>query len=226
MAVRARRIREGAERGGRDDLVRQYLDELGAFPLLTAADEAELSAAIQAGSRSRGDPRPETAGTPTASGSGRGGLGEVADRRADGGRRPSPLHPVQPAPRRVGREAVPGVRAAHARPDPGGQPRTHAGGREVRPPQGLQVLDVRDVVDPPGHHPRYRRQEPHYPGARPPGRHALGAGADLVTSVEGARPRADRGGAGDGDRFQRREDRGRPEDRARPDLAVDGHRRR
>ena len=49
MAVRARRIREGAERGGRDDLVRQYLNELGAFPLLTAADEIELSTAIQAG---------------------------------------------------------------------------------------------------------------------------------------------------------------------------------
>jgi len=42
-------MRDAAERGGRDDLVRQYLNELGAFPLLTAADEIELSSAIQAG---------------------------------------------------------------------------------------------------------------------------------------------------------------------------------
>ena len=33
-----------------------------------------------------------------------------------------------------------------------------ARGREVRPPQGLQVLDLRDLVDPPGRRPCARRQ--------------------------------------------------------------------
>jgi hypothetical protein len=36
---------------------------------------------------------------------------------------------------------------------PGGQPRADACGRQVRPHEGLQVLDVRDVVDPSGDHP-------------------------------------------------------------------------
>ena len=41
-------------------------------------------------------------------------------------------------------------------------------GREVRLPQGIQVLDVRDMVDPPGDRPCARRQGAHDqdPGAR------------------------------------------------------------
>ena len=58
---------------------------------------------------------------------------------------------VSVARRYVGpRHAVPG-------PDPGGQRRPHARRREVRLAPRLQVLDVRDVVDPPGDHPRHRR---------------------------------------------------------------------
>ncbi len=56
--------------------------------------------------------------------------------------------------------------------------------REVRLPQGLQVLDVRDVVDPPGRDPRDRRQGPHHPHpgahgreAQPRGAHRAPAGA-------------------------------------------------
>ena len=41
-----------------------------------------------------------------------------------------------------------------------------ARGREVRLPQGLQVLDLRDVVDPPGDRPRARRQGAHDPHPR------------------------------------------------------------
>jgi hypothetical protein len=54
-------------------------------------------------------------------------------------------------------------RAAPPRPDPGGQPRPDARRREVRLAQGLQVLDLRHVVDPPGHHPRHRQHRPHHP---------------------------------------------------------------
>ena len=46
----------------------------------------------------------------------------------------------------------------------------HPRGREVRLPQGLQVLDVRDLVDPPGHHARDRRPGPDHPRAGPHGR--------------------------------------------------------
>ena len=54
------------------------------------------------------------------------------------------------------------------RPDPGGDARARARRREVRLPQGLQVLHLRDLVDPPGDRPRARRQGAHDPdpGAR------------------------------------------------------------
>ncbi len=44
------------------------------------------------------------------------------------------------------------------RPDPGGDDRSRPGGGEVRLPQGLQVLDLRHLVDPPGGRPGARRQ--------------------------------------------------------------------
>ena len=44
------------------------------------------------------------------------------------------------------------------RPDPGRVDRPHARRGEVRPPQGLQVLDLRDVVDPAGRRACARRQ--------------------------------------------------------------------
>ena len=53
-------------------------------------------------------------------------------------------------------------------PDPGGQHRFDEGGREVRVPPRLQVLDLRHVVDPPGHHALHRRPGPHDPD---PGAH-------------------------------------------------------
>ena len=47
--------------------------------------------------------------------------------------------------------------------DSGGQPGPHQGGGQVRLPQGLQILHLRHLVDPPGHHPRHRRPGPHHP---------------------------------------------------------------
>jgi RNA polymerase primary sigma factor len=49
------------------------------------------------------------------------------------------------------------------RPDPGGEHRPHEGRRQVRVSARLQVLDLRHLVDSPGHHPRHRR-----PGADDP----------------------------------------------------------
>ena len=52
-------------------------------------------------------------------------------------------------------------------PDPRGQHRPDEGGRQVRVPPRLQVLDLCHLVDPAGHHPRHRRSGPHHthPGA-------------------------------------------------------------
>ena len=97
----------------------------------------------------------------------------------------------QPAPRRLDRQEVPQPGPAVPRSDPGGDDRARARGREVRPPQGLQVLDLRDVVDPPGRRPRARRQGADDPDAGPRRREAeqdrpLGAEA-----ARRARARAD-----------------------------------
>ena len=112
------------------------------------------------------------------------------------------------------------------RPHPGGQPRAHAGRREVRPPQGVQVLDLRHVVDPPGDRSGHRRQGPHDPAALPPRRHHGGPrprpSATMLktlgrepTAAELAEETGIAGGSG------ARRLRGRP----RPRVAVGLHRR-
>ena len=80
------------------------------------------------------------------------------------------------------------------RPDPGGIARTDPGRREVRPPQGLQVLDLRDVVDPPGGHPRDRRQGAHDPDPGAHGREAQQGRAHRAPARPAPRPRAAAGG--------------------------------
>ncbi len=73
----------------------------------------------------------------------------------------------QPAAGGFDRQEVPQPRPELPRPDPGGQRRPDAGGRQVRVSPRLQVLHLRHVVDPPGDHPRRGRSEPHdpHPGA-------------------------------------------------------------
>ena len=88
-----------------------------------------------------------------------------AGRSAGGGR--DRVHQRQPAAGGVGGPQVPVVRPAARRPDPGGQPGPDPRGREVRLAQGLQVLDLRHVVDPPGHRPGHRKHRPHRPGPGP-----------------------------------------------------------
>ena len=101
---------------------------------------------------------------------------------------------LEPAPRRLDREALPGPRALAARPDPGGDHRSDPRRREVRLAQGLQVLDLRHVVDQAGRAARRRQQGAHdpHPGAR---RRARAEGAARRARLRRqARARADRRG--------------------------------
>ena len=72
---------------------------------------------------------------------------------------------LEPPPGGLAREEVPGARAVPARPDPGGDPRPDPRGREVRLAQGLQVLHLRDLLDPPGDPARPRQPGPDDPAA-------------------------------------------------------------
>ncbi len=101
----------------------------------------------------------------------------------------------EPAARRLDREEV--HRSWHVvpGPHPGRQHRPDPGGREVRLREGLQVLDVRDVVDPPGDHPRHRGPGAHDPHPGPHGGDHQPADPRLAPAAPGARPRAD--GRGD-----------------------------
>ena len=107
---------------------------------------------------------------------------------------------LEPAARGLAREEVPGARAVAARPDPGGHPRADPRRREVRLAQGLQVLDLRDLLDPPGDPARARQ-----PGSDDPpaGAHRPARAQDLAHGARaggGARARAhgrgDREGGG------------------------------
>ena len=99
----------------------------------------------------------------------------------------------QPPPRRLDRQEVHQPRPAVPRPDSGRQHRPDEGGRQVRVPPRLQVLDLRDVVDPPGDHPRDRRPGADDPHPGPHDRDDQQADPHLARAGAGARPRADLG---------------------------------
>ena len=80
--------------------------------------------------------------------------------------------------------AVPG-------PHPGGEHRPHAGGRQVRLQARLQVLHLRHLVDPPGHHPRHRRSGPDHSHPGPHDRDDEQAHAHHAVPGAGAGARAD-----------------------------------
>ena len=112
--------------------------------------------------------------------------GEIAGRAGEEGAGRS-----QPPARRLDREEVHQPRAAVPRPDSGRQHRPDEGGRQVRVPPRLQVLDLRDVVDPPGDHPRDRRPGADDPHPGPHDRDDQQADSHLARAGAGARPRAD-----------------------------------
>ena len=149
-------------------------------------------------------------------------------RQAHRARRPGRQAPDgrgQPAPGGLDRQALPTRRPGLPGPGPRGHDRPRAGGREVRLPQGLQVLDLRHLVDPPGRHARGRRQGPHHPAARARRReaqqdHPRGARARLRARSRADGRRDRRGGlpARGGDRVD-------PASRPGADLAREADRR-
>ena len=99
----------------------------------------------------------------------------------------------QPAAGGLHRQAIHGAGPGVPGPHPGGQPGAHPRGGEVRLPAGLQVLDLRHLVDPPGHHSGHRRSGAHHPGAGARcGDHEQDEPGAAGVAAE-QRPRADRG---------------------------------
>ena len=145
-----------------DDLVRQYLREIGAYPLLTAADEVSLAMAIEAGREAEAvlAPRPAT----SLSRARRRQL-QRAVAAGEEARRQFILANLR---------LVVSIAKRYRSPDMPLLDLVQEGNlgliRAVEKfdhTRGLQVLDLRHVVDPPGREPRHRRQGPHHPPARP-----------------------------------------------------------
>ena len=130
--------------------------------------------------RARPSPRRSSASSPRsmeqqealitpAEGSGHPDQGPEGDRppdvhgRGQGAPRQARDDRGQPAPRDLDRQEVHQPRPAVPRPHPGRQHRPDEGGGQVRIPPRLQVLDLRHVVDPPGHHALDRRPGAHHP---------------------------------------------------------------
>jgi RNA polymerase primary sigma factor len=86
--------------------------------------------------------------------------------------------------------------------------------------QGLQVLDVRDLVDPAGDHPRDGRPGPHHPDSGAHGRGHQQAGPRPAPDAAGPRARAHSGGARQGARHDPGEGHRGAEVRPRADLPA------
>ncbi len=128
--------------------------------------------------------------TPPAADRGAGGRPREADRARRRGREGGD-DPVEPPARRLDREELPQPGPPVPRPDPGGHARADPRRREVRLAPRLQVLDVRDVVDPPGGRAGARRQGADDPDA---GAHRRAAAEDQpgrALAVDAARTGAD-----------------------------------
>src|SRR4051794_33644 len=148
-----------------------------------------------------------TAALPEGRGQGRPADGRTGSRAREAHRAWRPPREAgdgrgQSASRRLDCEAVQEPRASVPRPDPGGNDRPGSRGREVRLAQGLQVFDVRDVVDPAGRRARARGQGAHHPYAGPRRREAEQDHAHRAQAPRRARPRADERG----DRVRPRDD--------------------
>ena len=146
----------------------------GASRKLRALEEAPDALDPGDQGRSTATSRPAKRGAPREEGDGRG----------------------EPPPRDLDRQEVHEPRPAVPGPDPGRQHRPHEGGRQVRIPPRLQVLDLRDVVDPPGHHALDRRPGPHDPHPGAHDRDDQQAEPDLAADAAGDGSRADAGRTG------------------------------
>ena len=137
-----------ARGGATADPVKDYLKQIGKVPLLNAGQEVELAKRMEAD---------VFADHMLAEGGGvrRPGQSVDLERVAEDGRR-AKNHLVEANLRLVDLvgQAVCRPGDAVAGSDPGGQPGPDPWRGEVRLRQGLQVLHVRHLVDPAGHHPR------------------------------------------------------------------------
>ena len=211
-------------RGSAADPVHMYLKEIGKVKLLDAALEVELAERILAGNeaaaRLAGIRRRERRDLPRSGGrSGAGAPGAVGQGGADRG---------QPPAGRLDCQAVSQPWPGLPRPNPGGQSRPDAGGGEVRSHQGLQVLHLRNLVDPSGDHPGHRRPGQDHPDPRAHGGDDQQGGVGPAPTPPGARPRAECRGSGRQGRLQYRAGPGDPADQSghRVPRAADGRRGR
>ena len=130
------------------------------------------------------------------------------------------------APRDLYREEIHRPRLAVPRPDPGRQHRSDEGRRQIRLPPRLQVLDLRDVVDPAGNHALDRRPGAHHPHSGAHDRcHQQGRAHEPADPARD-RPRADARGACGKTWHAAREGAQGAEDRQGAAVAGDADRRR
>ena len=132
----------------------------------------------------------------------------------------------QPAPRHLDRQEIHQSRPAVPRSDPGRQYRPDEGGRQVRVPPRLQVLDLRDMVDQAGDHPLDRRPGAHHPHSGAHDRDDQQDRAHLAPDAARDRPRADAGGTGRKARHAARKGAQGAEDRQGADQPRNAGRRR
>ena len=151
--------RRSAESEAREDPIRQYLDEIGAYPLLTADDEVTLAKSIERGGKAeraleeQGD---LSKGDRTKL--------EILARRGYESRQRfirSNLRLVVSIAKRYSKSGLPLLDLIQEG-NLGLIPRR----REVRIPQGFQILHLRHLVDPSGHHQGNSRQGTHDPRPR------------------------------------------------------------
>jgi RNA polymerase sigma factor (sigma-70 family) len=132
-----------AEFGRTTDPVRMYMREMGTKDLLTREGEIEIAKRIEEGLKHMVQAISACPLTIVQ-------ILELVDK-------------VEKDELNLDRQEVHQPRPAVPRPHPGRQHRPDEGGGQVRIPPRLQVLDLRHVVDPPGHHALDRRPGAHHP---------------------------------------------------------------
>ena len=136
-------------------------------------------------------PVPAPGAGPSAADGGRGGRARQAHREGRP-RGQGADDQLEPAAGRLAGPALPGPRPVDGGPGPGGNARPDPRGREVRLAARIQVLHLRDALDPPGDPARAAEPRPDDPGPGPRGP-APGQGPQARERAERQAPaRADR----------------------------------
>ncbi|MCE7885780.1 MAG: hypothetical protein DYH08_18310 [Actinobacteria bacterium ATB1] len=144
------------------DGLQRYLDEIGRVALLRPSEEIALARTIESGFLAEAELDRMHANAGRVNSKRRDGVAPDRARRASGKKA---LHRGEPPAGRVDSETAFALRHTPPRSHPGRESGSDQGGREVRLPEGLQVLDVRELVDTPGHSPGDRRQGTNHPSA-------------------------------------------------------------